>query len=265
MVRYGVVYSTERSPNFSYSHSQYAPIRVILWGDAPCIQELPSDPEKPAWKSSRQWRARQRQPRPIALYQHHVLRARIPHRVQPVNTYNRELLKAPCLLNVLQSLGQILQFQVDLLLGSLGVLDSLSLKGLDSLELAVEVVCGGLEGVEALLNLVDDGLVLEGGPVVGKVDSSRQLGQLLNLALGGVVTRLEGLQRGHGLPAQAERGGHAGPVELEGRGSLGGEISSCWGEVRHRGRRVGAAPGYGGRKSGGYRGCRANLMDQLIG
>lgn len=189
---------------------------------APCIQARPSDPEKPAWKSSRQWRARQRQPRPVALNQHHVLPARIPHHAQPVNTYNRELLKAPCLLNVLQSLGQILQFQVDLLLGSLGVLDSLGLKGLDSLELAVEVVCGGLEGIESLLDLVNDSLVLEGGPVVGKVDSSRQLGQLLDLALGGIVTRLEGLQRGHGLPAQAERGGHAGPVELEGRGSLKG-------------------------------------------
>lgn len=177
------------------------------------------------------------------MYQHHVLPTRAPHPFQPVNTYNRELLKAPCLLNVLQSLGEVLQFQVDLLLGSLGVLDSLGLKGLDSLELAVEVVCGGLESVEALLDLVNDGLVLEGGPVVGKVDGGRQLGQLLDLALGGVVTRLEGLQRGHGLPAQAERGGHAGPVELEGRGSLGVEISSCWVEVRHRGSEDRSCPG----------------------
>lgn len=106
------------------------------------------------------------------------------------------------------------------MLGRLGVLDGLGLEGLDGLDLAVDIVGLGLEGLEALLDLVDDGLVLEEGAVLGKVDLGGLFGQLLDLALGIVIARLEGLQRGDRLATQAQRGGDFGPVELQSCGSL---------------------------------------------
>lgn len=139
---------------------------------------------------------------------------------QAQSTYHSELLEAAGLLNVLQSLLEVLELQVNLLLGSLGVLDGLSLKGVNGLELAADVVGGGLEGLEALLNLVDDSLVLELRAVDGKVDGRGQLRELLHLAPDVVVARLEGLQRGDGLAAQAEGGLDLCPVELQGCGAL---------------------------------------------
>lgn len=135
-------------------------------------------------------------------------------------TYHSEFLEGPCRLDVAQRLVQVLELQVDLVLGSLGVLDGLGLEGGDGLELAVDVVGGGLEGLEALLDLVNDGLVLELGAEVGEVDGGGQLRQLLDLALGVVVARLEGLQGGDSLAAESQGGGDLGPVELEGCGSL---------------------------------------------
>lgn len=106
------------------------------------------------------------------------------------------------------------------MLGRLGVLHGLGLEGVDGLDLAVDIVGLGLEGLEALLYLIDDGLVLEDGAVLGKVDFGGQLRQLLDLALGVVVAGLEGLQRGDRLATEAQGGGHFGPVELQSCGSL---------------------------------------------
>lgn len=137
-----------------------------------------------------------------------------------MGTYDGELLKGTGVLNVLEGGGEVLELEVDGLLGGLGVLDGLDLEGVDGLELAVDVVGGGLEGGEALLDLVDDGLVLEAGAVGGKVDGGGLLGQELDLAAGVLVALLEGLQRGDRVATEAERGGHLGPVELESGASL---------------------------------------------
>lgn len=110
-----------------------------------------------------------------------------------LQTYHSELIEGPCRLDVGQRLLQVLQLEVDLLLGELGVLDGLGLKSRDGLELAGNIVCCGLEGLETLLDLVDDGLVLEHGAVLGEVDLGGVLRQLLELALGVVVARLESL------------------------------------------------------------------------
>lgn len=144
-------------------------------------------------------------------------------------TYHCELLERPGSLDVLQGSLEVLELQVDLLLGGLGVLDSLDLEGVDGLELAVQVVRRGLELLEALLDLIDDGSVLEDAAVLGEVDGGGLLGQDLDLSAGVLVARLEGLQGGDGLAAETERLGDLGPVELEGGAALEGwkrEISS---------------------------------------
>lgn len=66
-----------------------------------------------------------------------------------------------------------------------------------------------------VLDLVDDGLVLEDTAVVGEVDGLGLLGQDLDLAAGIIVALLERLQRGGSLAAEAEGGRNLGPVELE--------------------------------------------------
>lgn len=135
-------------------------------------------------------------------------------------TYDSEVLKGTSLLDVLQSGSEILELEINSLLGGLGVLDGLNLEGVNGLELAADVVGGGLEGVEALLNLVDDGLVLERRSVGGKVDRRRLLGQLLNLAASVFVSLLEGLEGGDCLTAKAQRAGNLYPVDLESCASL---------------------------------------------
>ena len=131
-----------------------------------------------------------------------------------------EVLEGAGRLDVGERLLQVLELQVDLVLGGLGVLDGLDLEDLDGLQLAGEVVGGGLEGVEALLDLVDDGLVLEHGAVLGEVDGGRLLGEELHLAADVVVALLEGLEADHRLAAQAEGRGDLGPVDLESCASL---------------------------------------------
>lgn len=133
---------------------------------------------------------------------------------------NGELVKRPGLLDVLERGSEVLELQVDGLLGGLCVLDGLDLEGLDSLDLAGDVVGGGLEGLEALLDLVDDGLVLEDGAVVGEVDGGGLLRELLDLAACVLVALLEGLQGGDGLAAEAQGLGDLDPVELESCASL---------------------------------------------
>lgn len=139
-----------------------------------------------------------------------------------MKTYNRDVLERPGGLNVGQGLLEILQLEADLLLGGLGVLDGLDLEGLDGLELARDVVGSGLVGSEALLNLVDNSLVLEDGAVVRKVDGGGKLGKLLDLAAGVLVALLEGLERGDGLAPKVEGAGDLSPVELERCASLFG-------------------------------------------
>lgn len=139
-----------------------------------------------------------------------------------VKTYNSEVLERPGGLDVLEGGGEVLELEVDGLLGGLGVLDGLDLEGVDGLELAAYVVGGRLELAEALLDLVDDCLVLERGAVGGEVDGGGLLREQLDLAAGILVALLEGLEGGDGLAAEAQRAGDLGPVELESSASLFG-------------------------------------------
>ena len=145
----------------------------------------------------------------------------MPH--HPSSTYHSEIFKWPGLLNVLQCLLQVLQLQVDAALGLLSVLHSLGLEGLNGLDLSRNIVRRGLEGAEILLDLVDDGLVLQERAVVGEVDGLRLLRERLHAAAGVVTALLEGLQGRGGLAAETERAGHLGPVEFQGCAALEGE------------------------------------------
>lgn len=177
----------------------------------PCNPGASTCPWRRAKRSSRQSRAGRKQPRPKQLGQHTVPTKRFAI----AKTYHSEILKRTSRLDILQRLLEVLQLGLDLTLGLLSVLHSLGLKGIDSLQLAGNIVGGGLEALEVLLDLVDDGLVLEHTAVVREVDGLRLLGQNLHLAAGVVVALLEGLQRCGGLAAEAERGRDLGPVDLE--------------------------------------------------
>lgn len=75
-----------------------------------------------------------------------------------------------------------------------------------------------------LLDLVDDGLVLQDAAVVCEIDFLGRFGEDLDPATGIVVALLKGLEGGGGLTSQAEGLGDGGPVEFECCASLGGEI-----------------------------------------
>lgn len=135
-------------------------------------------------------------------------------------TYDGELVKRPGSLNILQSLLQIHQLRLNATLGFLGRLDSLSLKGIDSLELACDIVGRRLEGLEVVLDLVNDGLVLERLAVVRKVDGLGLLGENGHFAAGIVVALFEGLEGCCGLAAKAERAGDFRPVDFESGATL---------------------------------------------
>jgi hypothetical protein len=66
-----------------------------------------------------------------------------------------------------------------------------------------------------LLNLVNNGLVLQNRTVVCEVDFGGLLGELGYSATGILVALLEGLEGGDGLAAKTEGGGDFNPVELE--------------------------------------------------
>jgi hypothetical protein len=59
--------------------------------------------------------------------------------------------------------------------------------------LSVNIVRRGLEGAEVLLNLVDDGLVLQDRAVVREVDLGGLFGELLDATAGIFIALLEGL------------------------------------------------------------------------
>ncbi|KKA16138.1 hypothetical protein T310_10285 [Rasamsonia emersonii CBS 393.64] len=135
-------------------------------------------------------------------------------------TYHSEFIEGSGSLNVLQSLLQVGQLGLNLALSLLGALQSLGLKGLDSLELAVQIVGGRLEVLEVVLDLIDDLLVFQDLAVVVEVDRLGLLRQHLDLAASIVVALLESLQRRSRLAAKAQRAGHLGPVDLQSGATL---------------------------------------------
>jgi hypothetical protein len=156
------------------------------------------------WASSSNFVLKQTVISPVVLESYH-----------PGNTYHGELIKWSRLLNILQRLLQILQLQINTSLGLLGIFQSLRLKSLNRLDLSPNIVCRGLEGIEMLLNLLDNGLVLQNRTVVYEVDFGGLFGELGHSATGIFVALLKSLERGNGLAAETEGGGDFGPVELE--------------------------------------------------
>ena len=138
-----------------------------------------------------------------------------PHAKAGKGTYDGEFVEGAGGLDVLEGGLEVLELEVDLLAGGLGVADGLDLEGVDGLELAGDVVGGGLELLEATLDLGDDGLILEHGPVVREVHRRRLLRQHLHPAPRVLVPLLECLQRRRCLAPQAQRRRHLGPVDLE--------------------------------------------------
>lgn len=135
-------------------------------------------------------------------------------------THDGEVLERPGGLDVLQRLLQVLELGIDLGLGLLCALDGLGLKGLDGLDLPADVVLFDLEGGELLLDVVDNGRVLEDLAVVGEVDRLRLLVQQLDLAAGVIVALLEGLQGLCRGSLETELSADFGPVDLEGCAAL---------------------------------------------
>jgi hypothetical protein len=120
-----------------------------------------------------------------------------------LQTYHSQVGKWPGLLDVLQGLLQIAQLLVHNALGLFGALDGLRLECLDCLNLSADIVCLGLESVELLLNVVDDGLVLEDAAVVLEVDGLRLLGEDGDFAARIVVALLEGLKGSSSIAFEA--------------------------------------------------------------
>lgn len=141
-------------------------------------------------------------------------------RFNAVPTYHSEVLEWASSLNVLKSLLQVQKLSINLALGSFGAFDSLSLEGLNGLDLAVDVVLLDLEAVELLLNVIDDGLVLQDRAVVGEVDGLGLFGKDLYPAARVIVALLETGESLSGAATEAELLAQVGPVELESGGAL---------------------------------------------
>jgi hypothetical protein len=137
-----------------------------------------------------------------------------------VCTYDSQVGEWPGILDVLQCLLEVAQLLVHDGLGLLGALHGLGLESLNGLDLASYIVCLGLEGVELLLDVVDDGLVLEDAAVVAEVDVLGLLGEDGDFAARIVVALLEGLEGGGGLALEAQLRAELRPVELEGSAAL---------------------------------------------
>jgi len=138
----------------------------------------------------------------------------------PANTYHSQVLKRPSSLNILERLLQILQLRVHLALSRLRTLHSLSLEGLDRLQLPAHIILLWLESRQLLLDVVDDGSVAELGAVGGEVDLLRLVGKDLDFAARVVVALFEGCEGLGGAAFDAELSGKIGPVDFEGGGAL---------------------------------------------
>lgn len=190
---------------------------------APCNRPASICPWRQGRRSSRRSRAERRQPRPKRKRKRDINKS-VPKScvVQPWDTitYNSEVLEGTGGLNVLEGLLETAELGLNLALGLLSALDGLGLESVDGLQLAADIVGGGLEVLEVVLDLVDDGLVLQDLAVVLEVDSLGLLRQDLNLAARIVVTLLEGLEGSSGLAAESEGAGQLGPVDLESGATL---------------------------------------------
>lgn len=137
-----------------------------------------------------------------------------------MGTHHSQIIKWPGLLDVLQGLLQIAQLLVNHTLGLLGTLHSLGLERFNGLDLPSHIVRLGLEGIELLLDVVNDGLVLEDAAVVGEIDGLRLLGENGYFAARVVIALLERLEGSGSLAFEAQLRTELGPVELKGGAAL---------------------------------------------
>lgn len=119
-----------------------------------------------------------------------------------------------------------------------------------------------------VLDLVNDGLVLERLAVVREVDGLGLLGQHGHFAAGIVVALLEGLEGCCGLAAETEGAGDFGPVDFESGATLWSEVGLVIDQLCraiHLVRKVVGLTYWGSHCDGvvvmsGERALRANLM-----
>jgi hypothetical protein len=95
---------------------------------------------------------------------------------------------------------------------------SLSLNSLNALDLSRDIVRGRLESLVGLLDLIDNGLVLEDFAVMSKVDGGLLLLEIRKDTTSLLVALAEGAQSGNGLGLEAEGGRQLGPVDVGGGG-----------------------------------------------
>lgn len=93
-------------------------------------------------------------------------------------------------------------------------------KSLNGLDLPANIISRWLEGVELLLDVIDDGRVLENRAVVREVDGLGLLGEDGHFAARIIIALLEGLKGSSSVTTQTELGSKLGPVELEGGAAL---------------------------------------------
>ena len=110
---------------------------------------------------------------------------------QSSNTHHSKILKRPSRLNVLQRRLQITNLRINPPLGLFCALHSLRLESLNGLDLPSHIVLLNLEAIDLLLDVVDDGAVLEDGAVVGEVDLLGLLGEELDPTARVVVALFE--------------------------------------------------------------------------
>lgn len=144
------------------------------------------------------------------------------------DTYHRQILKRPRLLDILQCFLQVRQLRINLALGSLSIQHSLGLKRLDRLQLLRNVDSNGLERLERALDVFDDGLVFQCRAIVREIDILRLGLEEIDLATGVFIALLEGEEGGGSLALEAEGGGDFDPLDFEGSASLqgGGRVVS---------------------------------------
>jgi len=107
-------------------------------------------------------------------------------------TYHSEILERPGLLDVLQSLVQVLQFLINHTLRLLSTLNSLGLESLNGLHLPFNIIGCWLECLELFLDIVYDSAVLEDAAVVLEVDCLGVFRELLDLPARVVVAFFKG-------------------------------------------------------------------------
>ena len=127
---------------------------------------------------------------------------------------NSSILPLSSALNITQGFLKTPQFNLNLALCLLGILQSDLFEALNGLDLLTDIVGLWLEGFVVLLDLVDHLCVLQDTAVVGEVDCLGLFGELLDSSASIVVSLLETRKGSRCLASEAELGADFAPVEL---------------------------------------------------